>query len=187
MDEEKEYLENKGLIYLAIKNERIYWKTEDDFQDYVDGGTDGLLKGIRTYDPSLGVKKSTYYYKTIKLELYKVIAYKNRKKRNGETVSLNMLVDNSDENELIDFISGTTNIEEEVEKNILNEKLIEMIDRLPIPKDRWVLKHLYGLDGYEMLTATELANRWGVNKNRIISRKNRAIRILYYRARKEGL
>lgn len=187
MDEEKEYLENKGLIYLAIKKEKIYWKTEDEFQDFVDGGTDGLLQGIRTYDPSLGIKKSTYYYRNIKFGLGKVISYKTRMKRNMDTVSLNKLIDSVDDTELIDMIPGNENVEAEVEKKIMTEKLIEMIDKLPIPKDRWVIKHMYGLDGYEMLNASELARKWGVNKNMIISRKNRAIRILYYRIRKEGL
>ena len=187
MDEEKEYLEHKGLIYLAIKKEKIYWKTEDEFQDFVDGGTDGLLQGIRTYDPSLGIKKSTYYYRNIKFGLGIVISYKTRMKRNMETVSLNKLIDSVDDTELIDMIPGSENVEAEVEKKIMTEKLIEMIDKLPIPRDRWVIKHMYGLDGYEMLNASELARRWGVNKNMIISRKNRAIRILYYWIRKDGL
>ena len=46
---------------------------------------------------------------------------------------------------------------------------------------------MYGLDGYEQLSASEIARRWGVSKNAIIQRKNKALNILYYKIRKEGL
>ena len=46
---------------------------------------------------------------------------------------------------------------------------------------------MFGLDGWEQMSASEIARRWGVNKNAIISRKNRALRRLWYRIMKEDL
>ena len=67
------------------------------------------------------------------------------------------------------------------------EKLIYYIDHLPIEKDRYVIKMMFGLDGWKQMNASQIARRWGVNKNAIISRKNRALRQLWYRIRKGGL
>ena len=57
------------LIYLALKNKHIYWKTNDEFQDYIDSGYDGLIKGIRTFDEAKGIKESSYVYICIETEI----------------------------------------------------------------------------------------------------------------------
>ena len=86
MEENSLIEEHKGLIYLAIKENHIYWKTEDEYQDYIDAGYDGLLQGIRTYDTTKGIKPSTYYYTCIKNEMIKVITLKNRKKNSRRSL-----------------------------------------------------------------------------------------------------
>ena len=88
---------------------------------------------------------------------------------------------------MLDLIPSDFNLEQKVEDNIRNEKLIEMIDHLPNMKDRLCIKMLYGLDGWHEISASELARRWGVNKNAIISRRNKVLRMLWYRIRKYGL
>ena len=187
MEENSLIEEHKGLIYLAIKENHIYWRTEDEYQDYIDAGYDGLLQGIRTYDTTKGIKPSTYYYTCIKNEMIKVITLKNRKKNSMKTVSLNTLVDDLDGTELIDLIPGSVDIEQEILDKETKEKLIYYIDHLPIEKDRYVIKMMFGLDGWKQMNASQIARRWGVNKNAIISRKNRALRRLWYRIRKEDL
>lgn len=180
-------VEHRGLIFLAIKNEHFYWKTDDEFQDFVDAGYDGLLQGIRTYDPNKNIKESTYYYTCIKNEMIKVITNKHRIKNQAKVVSLNTLVSDMEDTELIDLIPSTTDVEQEVFTMVRNERLIELINRLPIEKDRYVIKMMFGLDGWTQMSASAIARRWGVNKNSIIERKNRALRQLWYRIRNEGL
>ena len=186
MEENNLILEHKGLIYLAIKEEHLYWKTQDEYQDFIDAGYDGLLKGIRTYNNTKGVKQSTYYYSCIKNEMFKVIQRKELKKNSIKTVSLNKIV-GSEEDELIDLIPDDVDIEREITIKERKEKLLYLVDHLPIAKDRYVIKMMYGLDGWEQMNASEIARRWRVNKNAIISRKNRALKILWYRIKKEGL
>ena len=187
MEENNLILEHKGLIYLAIKEEHLYWKTQDEYQDFIDAGYDGLLKGIRTYDTSKGIKPSTYYYKCIKHEMIKVIQRKELKKNSMKTISLNKSVGYEEVEELIDLIPDDIDIEQEITKNERNERLLYLVDHLPIAKDRYVIKMMFGLDGWEQMSASEIARRWGVNKNAIISRKNRALRRLWYRIMKEDL
>lgn len=45
----------------------------------------------------------------------------------------------------------------------------------------------FGLDGWEQLTIEKIAKRWGVNKNVIITRKNRALNRLWLKLKSEGL
>lgn len=184
MNEEQEYLNNKGLIYIALKTNRIYWKTPDEKQDYIDAGTDGLLKGIRTYDSNKG-KKSTYYYACIEKEIYHFLSYKTRKKRQMKIVSLNLEIDD-DKQELWEFIPDETNIEQEVIDKINDEKILNIIDTILSEKDRLIVKYHLGLNGYPTLTFEEIGKLYDNNKNAIRSRFLRSIRRVYYRWRKNG-
>ena len=181
MDEEKLYLENKPLIYMAIKDKHIYCKTEDEFQEYYDAGVDGLLKGIRTYDETKGYKISTYLYTCICNELKHKITKINTKKRKneyGRDLSLNKIID-TDENGLTefgDFIPDPNiNIEEDLEKEIEKAKILYAVNQLQNEKDKLIIKMYYGLDGYEELgNYREIAFVLGLSKQRIYMRYQRA-------------
>ena len=187
MEENNLIIENKGLIYLAIKEEHLYWKTQDEYQDFIDAGYDGLLNGIRTYNKDLGIKPSTYYYSCIKHEMIKVIQRKELRKNSIKTVSLNKTVGQDEIEELIDLIPDEVDLEQELQKQEQNERLHYLVDHLPKPKDRLVIKMIFGLDGWEQMSASEIARRWGVNKNTIIQRKNRALRKLWFKMQKEDI
>lgn len=177
-------LKHKGLIYLAIKKEHLHWKTQDEYQDFVDAGYDGLLNGIRTFNPDKGFKESSYYYACIRHEMIKVIVRKNNEKNSVKVSSLNIPVEN--DIEIIELIPDIIDIEKEVFDNIRNEKLLGYVNQLK-PKDRYVIKMLFGLDGWKQTTAIEIARRWGVNKNTITARRDRALNNLLKRIKKEGL
>ncbi len=185
MAEEEEYKNNLPLVYLALKRENLHWHTPDELQEFIDLGSDGLLRGIRTYDETKPTKKSTYYYTCIRHGMFRSIYNKQLMKHNAKVVSLNTLID--EDTELIEMIPSEYDMEQDIETKIRNEKLIDVINHLPIEKDRYVIKYLFGLDDYPLISATELAKRWGVNKNAIIQRRNRALRILRCRIRKEDL
>ena len=101
-------LKHKGLIYLAIKKEHLHWKTQDEYQNFVDAGYDGLLNGIRTFNPDKGFKESSYYYACIRNEMIKVIVRKNNEKNSVKVSSLNTLVEN--DIEIIELIPDTIDI-----------------------------------------------------------------------------
>lgn len=181
MDEEKEYLNNKGLIYAVIKQSGFYWKTNDQYQDIIDAGTDGLLYGIRTYNDEKGVRKSTYYGVCIKNEICKMLYLKDMKKRKGETVSLNTII--NEDAELLDFIPDNTNLEKEIIDKEVSKHLLDLVNKLPNEKDREVIKNIYGLDGYKEINGNRLADKWGVSKNAIYKRQRRALIQLWLRIR----
>lgn len=187
MDENEKYLQYKGLIFLAIKNKHIYWKTEDEFQEYIDYGTDGLLKGIRTYDNTKGTKESTYVYKCIETEIKKKVYLQQAKKRTGKLVSLNKEIPETGD-EIQDYIPSDIDVEKEVIDKLMSERLVEIIDEnIKIGKDREVIKYAYGLDNHKETNCSQLAKQWGVNKNAIITRKNRAIKQLWKKVKEEEI
>lgn len=181
MDEEKEYKDNIGLIYTVIKNNGFYWRTSDEYQDLLDAGTDGLLNAIRSYNECEKAKKSTYYCVCIKNEICKMLYLKDMKKRKGETVSLNTII--NEDAELLDFIPDSTNLEKEILEKEVASKLLDLVNKLPIEKDREVIKELYGLEGRNETNGEQLAKKWGVNKNAIYKRQRRALIQLWLRIR----
>lgn len=186
MSEEELIVKHKGLIFLAIKEMRLYWKTQDEYQDFVDAGYDGLLNGIRSYNKDKGIKPSTYYFTCIKHEIGKTIQRKTRKRCTGKVISLNLQINEVDD-ELIDIIASDVDIQKEVEDKLLAERIVEIVEELPIEKDIEVIKHNFGLDGYKQVSCSELARMWGVNKNSIIFRKNRALRQLWRMLKEEDI
>ena len=185
MDEEKLFLENKGLIYMAIKRMHLFYDTEDEFQEYYDAGVDGLLNGIRTYDETKGFKISTYLYTCI----YNGIArrvYLNtmpkRKNKYGRDLSLNKLVDTADDesNEFGDFIPDpNVNIEKEIDDEIEKERLILAVNQLKNEKDKLVIKMYYGLDGYEEFgTYEKVGRQLGITREAVRQKLVRALKNL---------
>ena len=185
MEENNLILEHKGLIYLAIKENHIYWKNEDEYQDFIDAGYDGLLQGIRTYDTTKGIKPSTYYYTCIKNEMIKVITLKNRKKNSIKTVSLNTVI--GIDTELQDYIPSEENIETKIEKKIRDEEIVKIVNRIHKEKDKELIKDLYGIDNHKEKTVDEIANELGVSNKRIYDRKKRLLGILWRKLKEEDI
>ena len=174
----------EGYIHLAIKRLHIYWRTEEEHQEYIDSGYDGLINGIRGYDPTKGFKPSTYIYKCIETELKKRIYLNTMQKRTTKVISLNI---EAEDIELIELIPDTKDIEKEVMDKIRNEKLNKLVNTILTGKDRYVIKMLYGLDGWEQIGVCEIARRWGVSKSAITFRKNKALKKLLEEIKKDGL
>ena len=95
MKNENDLIEkHKALIFMAIKKEHLHWKTQDEYQDFIDAGYDGLLNGIRTFNPDKGFKESSYFYVCIRHEMIKVIVRKNNEKNSVKVSSLNIPIEN---------------------------------------------------------------------------------------------
>lgn len=182
--EDELVLKYENFIYLAIKRLHIHWNTDDEFQDFVDSGYDGIITGIRRYDETKGFQMSTFVYKCIETELKKRMYLNSRPKRATKVVSLNTAVEDG---ELLELIPDTTDIETEVMNKARDQELLKLVNNLPKEKDRCVMKMLYGLDGYKELSMGKTAKIIGVNRNAITSRRNKNLKILKEKIKKEGL
>lgn len=178
MTEEQIILENQGLIYMCIKNLNLHWETNDEFQDYYDYGLLGLINGAKTYDESKGVKISSYLVTCIRNEICKYLYLKTLPKRlnpNGKDLSLNYIVENSEEEcEFINcIVDPNTNVEEEVEHKMQLEILLNAINRLPKERDALIIKMYYGLENYEHHSLERIGAKLNLSRtgvNNIIKR-----------------
>ena len=180
MDEEEKYLKYRGLIFLAMKNLRIYSKTEDIRQGYIDAGTDAILKAIRTYDKRNNVKESTYVYRCIYNQLKSEIVKNNRKKRTIEIISLEKLTDTGEE--ILDLIPSDYDLEEDVISNFKSESILKVINTLDF-KGQYIVKSRFGIDGYKQKTLNDLAKELQVSKTAILNVYNSRIKKIYWRLR----
>lgn len=177
--EEQLIIDNIKLIYKVINDLKVYYATEDEYQEHYDNGLLGLINGSKKYDGS--AKPSTYLYTCIKNEIYKGIRRKNAKRRindKGSDLSLNKVILNSNykESELQDLIEDkNTNIEKEIEDKINLELIIKAIDKLKNKKDILAIKMYFELDGHTGGTYEEVARQMNVSRNWIYSRIHRAI------------
>lgn len=179
MTEEEIILNNLPLIYQCIKQLNLYWRTEDEWQDYYGSGLIGLIIGAKTYDESKGCTLSTYLMPCIRNKIKQHLIGKTRVKRGcGVVKPISIDLEVGDEGSLIsDFIvDDRVNIEKEVERKILLETIIDILNNMKNEKDALVTKMHYGLDGYPEMTYREIAERYGVSTTMIMLRVERAIK-----------
>lgn len=180
MDKEKLILENERLIYKVIKDMNCYWKTEDEWQDLYDSGLEGLIRASKYYDGSS--TPGTYFYRCIRNNICRhfYLSESSKRKINKETMlSINEQVlpdsDTTYEDMLVDF---SIDIEKEVEQKIRIESILKYLDKMENKKDAMVIKMYYGLDGYKPMSYQKIGDYFGVTKEMIRVRKERAIRHL---------
>lgn len=157
----------KKLIIFVIKDMKLMRKIDELF----DIGMVGFVKGINTYDKAMKIKYSTYLYACIKNEIMHQLSYEKREKRaKYKNVSLNILIDNK--KELQDLIG----YEVDYLKNYCDRESIKAlkyeIENLPYT-EQLILNHLFGLNGYKMMTVNELSKYYGINKKTIYNTKER--------------
>lgn len=150
--------DDRGLIYLVLNQMNLRNKEDE----YFDVGLVGLAKGIKTYDESLGFKRSTYYTRCIKNEICRELVSERLLKREGRKyeVSLNTYINKEEqEDELIDLIPDKNkNTEEEALLKIQNEDLRYCIERFLTKKQRDVIKLYY----FDELTVDEIAKKYNI-------------------------
>ena len=175
-------IENTKLIYLAMKQMNLKWQTEDEWQSYYDFGMDGLIKASRDFEFDKGFKFTTFAIACIRHMLLRKIYLNTMKKRfnpNGRDLSLNYIVDEEENDEFGDFIEDlNVNIEQEIEKKLEIERLLNAVENLENEKDKLVVKMYYGLDGYSERSLEIVGNAMGCSRQMIRQRLERAKRNL---------
>lgn len=150
--------DDRGLIYLVLNQMNLRNKEDE----YFDVGLVGLARGIKTYNESLGFKRSTYYTRCIKNEICRELVSERLLKREGRKyeISLNTYVNKEEqEDELIDLIPDKNkNTEEEALFKIQSEDLRYCIERFLTKKQRNVIKLYY----FDELTVDEIAKKFNI-------------------------
>lgn len=143
------------------------------YEDYQDACMTALMKAVRTFDPTRGIKFSSWMGITCNGEIYKVYRNSNLNRNKGETISLETQVA-SDKNKkiyLLDVVSGGDEIN--FESMYLQEGLSNLSER-----ERKCI-HLHYIVGMRQGDIGELLGVQQVQVSRII-RKGLAKMKEYY-------
>lgn len=177
MDDEL-VLNNIKLIYKCIKDMNCHYETEDEFQNYYDAGLEGLIRGAKTYDPSVA-KQSSYLYKCIKNGIARYFQTSEsdcRKINKIHKTSIDEAVYDENDITYAEMIPDPNiDIEQEIEDKIRIEAIIKCLNYIN-QKDAVVIRKYYGIDGEKRKTTEEIAKELGVTRTMVNHRRNRGIK-----------
>ena len=153
------------VVYIAKK----FDNTSVGVEDLISIGTIGLIKAINTFNPDKNIKLATYASRCIENE---ILMYLRRTSKTKMEVSIDepLNVDWDGNELLLSDILGTDEdviskgIEDEVEKNLLNNAIAHLN-----PRERKIVELRFGLcdaDGTEM-TQKEVADLMGISQSYI--------------------
>ena len=168
---------NLRLVAHIIKK---YYGTQSEQDDLVSIGTIGLIKAINTFDMNKNIKLSSYASRCIENE---ILMYLRRNSKTKMEVSIDepLNVDWDGNELLLSDILGTDedviykDIEDEVEKKLLNKAISRLSDR-----ERQIVDLRFGLsseDGTE-LTQKEVADMLGISQSYISRLEKKIIKRL---------
>lgn len=163
------------VVYIARK----FDNTGIAIEDLVSIGTIGLIKAVRTFDPTKRIKLATYASKCIENE---ILMFLRKSNRTRSEISLDEPLNvDWDGNELLlsDVLAGTDgdaiyrDLETKVNRSLLREALFQLTRR-----ERRIMELRFGLnDGIER-TQKQVADSLGISQSYISRLEKRIIRRL---------
>ena len=153
-------------LSLVVRVAKVYMPPCDEIMDLIQEGNIGLIYAVDKFDPTRDTKFSTYAFYWINKHIQRFLNHEP-----DALVSLDMeLTDSSEYLLLSDTIADRPSllgsqtiqhIDAKIENEELQSKVRQLLASLP-PREQEVLKLLYGLDNYPILSRNEVAQIIGV-------------------------
>lgn len=176
--EEKKYLEQMAAgdhharqkliehnLRLVAHIAKKYYADENDRDDLVSIGTVGLIKAVDSFDPTKGIRLSSYASRCIENE---ILMFFRSAKKTAQDVSLNDPIDTDKDGNtltLIDVIADKSDIADEIDTKIKVEKLRVILPVCLTERERLIIEMRYGLCGREELTQREIAKKLNISRS----------------------
>lgn len=162
------------VVYIARKFEN----TGINIEDLVSIGTIGLIKAVKTFDPSKKIKLATYASRCIENEILMFLR-RNNKVRSEVSFDEPLNTDWDGNELLLSDILGTDNdtiyrnIEDQVDRKILRTALSKLSER-----EQRIMELRFGLSGGEEKTQKDVADLLGISQSYISRLEKRIIKRL---------
>ena len=136
-----------------------------DNDELISVGSIGLIKAVDSFKSGRGTQLATYASRCIENEILMTLRV-TKKHRQSVSLSDPIGVD-KDGNELtiMDMLSEGGSVIEDVESNILMEKLVEITSRCLSEREYEIVRMRYGLGGVPALTQREVAAKFGISRS----------------------
>lgn len=172
---------NLRLVAHIIKK---YYSTSGDQDDLISIGTIGLIKAVNTFDPSKGIRLSSYAARCIENE---VLMYFRATRKSAQDISIDEPIDTDKDGNaltLMDTMAQEDNILEKIDCKIKSEQLRSYINEVLTPREQAIIRLRYGLSGAEPLTQREVAQRLGISRSYVSRIEKKALASLEKRFNK---
>ena len=166
-------------LRMVVNIARQYLRPSVELLDLIQEGNIGLITAVDKFDPNMGNRLNTLAFYWINKQIQR---YLNNEP--DDLVSLDMEINDGAAILLLsDTIAdqGTTlggqtiqHIDAVMEREEMRSKVREMLSRLP-KREREVIRLLYGLDNYPVLSRKKIAQIIGVREEQVSRIKTRAL------------
>ena len=158
-----------------------------DNDELISVGSIGLIKAVSTYNQGKVTGLATYASRCIENEILMMLRA-SKKHKNNVSLSEPIGVD-KEGNELtvIDMIADDKDVIDDVERDILMERLVAVTKECLDKREYDIIKHRYGLDGNGALTQREVANMFGISRSYISRIEKKALEKIREHVSREDL
>ena len=170
-------------LRMVVNIARQYLRPGVEMLDLIQEGNIGLIQAVDKFDPNMGNRLNTLAFYWINKQIQR---YLNNEP--DDLVSLDMEINDGAAILLLSdtiadqgtILGGQTiqHIETVMEREEMQSKVREMLSRLP-KREREVIRLLYGLDNYPVLSRKEIAQIIGVREEQVSRIKTRALDALH--------
>lgn len=163
---------NLRLVAHIIKK---YYANQNDQEDLISIGTIGLIKAIDSFDPSKGIRLSSYASRCIENE---ILMFFRSGRKSAQDVSINEPIDtDKDGNALtiLDTMSVDDQVIENLDVKMKSEKLYGFIGHVLSPREKNIIFMRYGLCGYQPTPQREVAKKLGISRSYISRLETKAL------------
>ena len=146
-----------------------------DNDELISVGSIGLIKAVDSFKSGRGTQLATYASRCIENEILMTLRV-TKKHRQSVSLSDPIGVD-KDGNELtiMDMLSEGGSVIEDVESNILMERLAEVTKKCLGEREYSIIRLRYGLQGSPALTQREVAAKFGISRSYVSRIEKRAL------------
>lgn len=198
-EKEKEYLDKCALgdeeakEILVKHNLRLVAHIAKKYSNYGDNdelisiGSIGLIKAIESFNHEKGTALATYASRCIENEILMTM---RTSKKHRSNVSLNEPIGvDKDGNELVimDMLCDDHSVIEDVENNIMMEKLLNITRSILTNREFEIVRYRYGLGGYPALTQREVAKKFDISRSYVSRIEKKALEKIKQSVNKEDL
>ena len=189
--EEKKYLEQMAAgdhharqkliehnLRLVAHIAKKYYADENDRDDLVSIGTVGLIKAVDSFDPTKGIRLSSYASRCIENE---ILMFFRSAKKTAQDVSQNDPIDTDNDGNtltLLDTIATDDHILEDIDLRMKVRQLYDAVKTRLSPREREIILLRYGLTGQRPLVQREVAKKLNISRSYVSRLEKKALQKL---------
>lgn len=158
-----------------------------DNDELISIGSIGLIKALESFKPDKGTQLATYASRCIENEILMTM---RTSKKHRSNVSLNDPIGVDKEgNELtiLDMLSDNCSVIDDVENNILMERLLKITQSVLDEREYEIIRLRYGLGGTGALTQREVATKFDISRSYVSRIEKKALEKIKEHVSKEEL